>query len=53
MSPHILRRYCYGVSVQAASVNGSLVPVAAHDAGQLIRFDGREGSHVILAVSEK
>jgi alpha-D-xyloside xylohydrolase len=42
---------CYGISVQGASINSTPVAVATHGAGQSIRFDGREGSYIILTVS--
>ncbi len=41
---------CYGVHVQAARRNGLPVPVVAHGAGHLIRFDGRDESQVVLTL---
>ena len=41
----------YGVSVQAARMNGTSLPVETQGEGQLIRFDGREGGRIVLAVS--
>ena len=41
---------CYGPSVQAASVNGAIVPVEERGPGQIVRFDGQAGSQVVLTV---
>jgi alpha-D-xyloside xylohydrolase len=42
---------CYGLLVEAASVNGATVPVEECDPGQLVRFDGQAGSQVELTVA--
>ena len=41
---------CYGPSVQAASVNGAIVPVEERGPGQSVRFDGQAGTRVALTV---
>lgn len=49
-TPGQVELICYGTSVQAASVNGTELPLKDHGAGRLVRFDGRAGSRVVLTL---